>query len=238
MGVAGMIIGTLGSGWLMGRSQQQQAEAAAEQQERNAQIADRNADKLQDQADQQSQNNAINAENKRRRMSQIEGQQKASIGASGITATGSALTALTDSAYNMEAELGTDAYNGKQKVTSILDQSTDYVNQRNIYNANAANYRAAGKRAMVNSMLMSGFTLAGSLYNSKSEASQSTGSSGSAGFGDTAYDYSTGRMTYPTSVGNNYLNTAYGSVSPGLGSVFGNDYTFGTANGKKYGWNK
>ncbi|MEG2344215.1 MAG: hypothetical protein RSB52_08645 [Acidaminococcaceae bacterium] len=172
MGVAGMIVGTLASGWLYGRSKQQQAETMAAQQDKNAQIADQNADKLQQQAKQQSQNDAMNAENKRRRLQLMEGQQLSRIGASGITATGSALTTLTDSKYAMESELGMDAYNAKQKTTNIFNQSTDFVNQKDIYKANASDYRAAGKRAMMTSMLTSAFSLAGNLYNGKSTASQ------------------------------------------------------------------
>lgn len=179
MGVAATIGATLLGGFITGRAQQQQYNAAAQQAEVNAQIADQNADKLQAQAEEQSKSNTINEENKRRRMNAMLSQQRANIGASGIAASGSAASALADSAYNMETELAIERYNSRQGVENIFQQSTDLVNQRDIYNQNARNYRKAGKRALMNSMLMSGLSLAGNLYSPKSAGKQGAASSAS-----------------------------------------------------------
>ena len=180
MGVAATIGATLLGGFITGRAQQQQYNAAAQQAEVNAQIADQNADKLQAQAEEQSKSNNINEENKRRRMNAMLSQQRANIGASGIAASGSAASALADSAYNMETELAIERYNSRQGVENIFQQSTDLVNQRDIYNQNARNYRKAGKRAFMNSMLMSGLSLAGNLYSHKSAGKQGASSSASS----------------------------------------------------------
>lgn len=180
MGVAAIIGATLLGGFITGRAQQQQYNAAAQQAEVNAQIADQNADKLQAQAEEQSKSNTINEENKRRRMNAMLSQQRANIGASGIAASGSAASALADSAYNMETELAIERYNSRQGVENIFQQSTDLVNQRDIYNQNARNYRKAGKRAFMNSMLMSGLSLAGNLYSPKSAGKQGASSSASS----------------------------------------------------------
>lgn len=179
MGVAATIGATLLGGFISGRAKQQQYNAAAQQAEVNAQIANQNADKLQAQAEEQSKSNTINEENKRRRMNAMLSQQRANIGASGITASGSAANALADSAYNMETELAIERYNSRQGVENIFQQSTDLVNQRDIYNQNARNYRKAGKRALMNNMLMSGLFLAGSLYSPKSAGKQGASSSSS-----------------------------------------------------------
>ena len=173
MGIAATIGATLLGGFISGRAQQQQYNAAAQQAEVNAQIANQNADKLQAQAEEQSKSNTINEENKRRRMNAMLSQQRANIGASGITASGSAANALADSVYNMETELAIERYNSRQGVENIFQQSTDLVNQR------ARNYRKAGKRALMNNMLMSGLSLAGSLYSPKSAGKQGASSSSS-----------------------------------------------------------
>nr|DAO31664.1 MAG TPA: hypothetical protein [Caudoviricetes sp.] len=212
MGVAATIGATLLGGFITGRAQQQQYNAAAQQAEVNAQIADQNADKLQAQAEEQSKSNTINEENKRRRMNAMLSQQRANIGASGIAASGSAASALADSAYNMETELAIERYNSRQGVENIFQQSTDLVNQRDIYNQNARNYRKAGKRAFMNSMLMSGLSLAGNLYSPKSAGKQGAASygKGSSGYGWGnsgnisslgGYDSSKWKTVYGTSTG-------------------------------------
>lgn len=175
MGVAATIGATLLGGWLTGRAAQQQYNAAAKQAETNAQIAYNNAEKLQGQGEEQSKNNVINEENKRRRLAQLRGQQRAAVGAAGITMSGSALNAMSDSAYNEEMELAIERYNGRQKVDNYFQASTDNVNQGDVYKQNASDYRKAGKRAMMNSMLMSGLSLAGNLYSPKSSGAQSAG---------------------------------------------------------------
>lgn len=186
MGVAAVIGATLAGGYLSGRAQQQQANAQAAQYEANARIAYDNAEKLQNQAEQQAQNNAINEENKRRRIRQLQGSNIANVGASGVMASGSVAGALADSAYNSEMDLAIERYNNRRNVDQYFQASTDSVNQGDVYKSNADQYRKAGKRAMMNSMLQSGLSLAGSLYSPKSSAKQADnnvfGSMNSGGF--------------------------------------------------------
>lgn len=168
MGVAAMVGATLLGGWLQGRAAQRQANAQAAQAQANADIAYRNAENLQKQAEQQAQNNALNEETKRRKILLQQGQQRANIGAAGITASGSALAAMADSQFNQEQELAFERYNARQQVDNIFQQSTDNVNQGDIYASSARAYRKAGKRAMMNSMLQAGLSVAANLYTAKS----------------------------------------------------------------------
>ena len=134
MGVGVMIGATLLGGYLQGRAARQQANAQAAQAQANADIAYNNAQKLQEQAEKQAQNNEINEENKRRRLLQ----------------------------------LAFERYNARQQVDNIFQQSTDNVNQGDIYASSARAYRKAGKRAMMNSMLQAGLSVAANLYTAKS----------------------------------------------------------------------
>lgn len=172
MGVGVMIGATLLGGFLQGRAARQQAQAQAKQAEANAQLAYQNAEKTQEQAELQAKNNAINEENKRRRILVQQGQQRANIGAAGIQASGSAAAALADNAFNAEQDLAIERYNGRQRVDALVNQSTDLVNQGDVYKANARKYRKAGKRAMMNAMLQSGLSLAGNLYAGNSLGKQ------------------------------------------------------------------
>lgn len=221
MGVTAMIGATLLGGWLQGRAAQRQANAQAAQAQANADMAYNNAQKLQEQAQQQAQNNEINEENKRRHMLQLQGQQRANIGAAGITASGSALAAMADSQFNQEQELAIDRYNARQQVDNIFQQSTDNVNQGDIYFANARAYRKAGKRAMMSSMLQAGLSVAANLYAAKSlGAAKSSGAAKAAGLKD-------------------YEVSGY-SVVPGItpASTAGGVTSYGTSYGKAAGWEK
>lgn len=206
-----MIGATLLGGYLQGRAARQQANAQAAQAQANADIAYNNAQRLQEQAETQAQNNAINEENKRRRLLQQQGQQRANIGAAGITASGSALAAMADSQFNMEQDLAIERYNGRQKVDNIFQQSTDSVNQGDIYAANARAYRKAGKRAMMNNMLQAGLSVAANLYSAKSIGALKAGASG-------LKDYSIGGFTkmsgLPASTGGGITSygTSYGNA--------------------------
>jgi len=177
MGVAGLIIGTLGTAYLQGRAAREQAEAQAAQAEANARLqareaenAARNADQANKKAEEMARVNAQNVENRRRQMLQREGEQRAKIAASNVTATGSALNALADTRWDIDQDTAMQLYNGQQDVYQMFGQATDYANQSNKYkyNAaveqnNAANYRAAGKRAQMNAWLGGAFSLASSL---------------------------------------------------------------------------
>lgn len=211
MGVGVMIGATLLGGYLQGRAARQQANAQATQAQANADIAYNNAQRLQEQAETQAQNNAINEENKRRRLLQQQGQQRANIGAAGITASGSALAAMADSQFNMEQDLAIERYNGRQKVDNIFQQSTDNVNQGVIYAANAKAYRKAGKRAMMNSMLQAGLSVAANLYSAKSIGALKTGSSGLKDYGLTGFTKMSG-LPASTGGGITSYGTSYGNA--------------------------
>lgn len=183
MGVGVMIGATLLGGYLQGRAARQQANAQAAQAQANADIAYNNAQKLQEQAEKQAQNNEINEENKRRRLLQLQGQQRANIGAAGITASGSALAAMADSQFNQEQELAFERYNARQQVDNIFQQSTDNLNQGDAYASSARAYRKAGKRAMINSMLQAGLSVASNLYSAKSMGALKSSAGKSAGVG-------------------------------------------------------
>lgn len=186
MGVGLMVGAVLLGGYMQGRAQQQQYKAQAAQAEANANIAYNNAEKLKEQAESQARANEMNEENKRRKLLVQQGQQRANVGAAGIQATGSAAAALADNAFNAEQELAIDRYNARQQVDTIYNQSTDYVNQGDIYTKNAQQYRKAGKRAMMNSMLQSTMSLATTLYSANSvgklnSSTQATETSASLG---------------------------------------------------------
>ena len=190
MGVGVAIGATLLGGYLQGRAQKQAYEAQARQAEQNAQIAYQNAEKLQKQGEQQAQNNAVNEENKRRRLLQRRGQNIANVGASGITMSGSALDFMADSAYNEEMELAIDRWNGRQQVDNYFQSSTDNLNQGDVYKRNARDYRRAGSKAMMNSMLQSGLSLAANLYSPKSVGAQKQAGGGT--WGSANYNYNGG----------------------------------------------
>lgn len=190
MGVGLAIGATLLGGWMQGRAQQQAAEAQARQAEANAQIAYNNSQKQQEQAEVQAQNNAMNEENKRRKIRAQQAAQRANIGAAGISATGSAMDVLADSYYNQEMDLAIDRYNGRQKVDNMLQASTDSLNQGDVYSKNAKDYRKAGKRAMMNSMLQAGLTVATGLYSPGSTgASKAAATSSGPTWGSQYYNH-------------------------------------------------
>ena len=183
MGVGLMVGATLLGGLMQARAQRQQANAQARQAEVNAQIAYQNSEKMQAQAEETAKNNAINQEQKRRQLVKRLGSQQAAVGASGLTMSGSALDLMAESKYEMERELAVDRYNDRQKVDNIFQNSTDYLNQGDIYKQNAKDYRKAGKRAAMNTMLQTAFTLAAGLYSPSSSAAVKSKDAITAGTG-------------------------------------------------------
>lgn len=196
MGVGVAIGATLLGGYMQGRAQRQAYEAQARQADQQAQIAYNNAAVLQEQGEQQAQNNAVNEENKRRRILQQRGKNIANVGASGVAMSGSSLDFMADSQYNSEMELAIDRWNGRQQVDQYFQNSTDNLNQGDVYKRNASQYRKAGKRAMINSMLQSGLSLAGNLYSPKSVGAQKeAASSGGSTWGSANYNYNGGNSS-------------------------------------------
>lgn len=226
------IITAVAGGLWQGYTANQQAKAQARQAEQNAQIADQNAQKLQEQAEQQAENNRINEENKHRQMVGKLARQRVNIAAGGLTATGSALNALSDSQVEMEKELAIDRYNSRQQVDNILQRSTDQVNQANQYKRAAEDYRKAGKWAWINAGLNTAFSLAGTLYGAKSAAVQNAGGTAST---PTAMPYTQKATNYVSqgqgltwNSGFNYnplygAGTSQGYVSDAYKTAFGKD---------------
>ncbi|MBQ8920517.1 MAG: hypothetical protein IJ056_10515 [Acidaminococcaceae bacterium] len=173
--IAASIITAVAGGLWQGYTANQQAKAQASQAEANARVAEQNAQKLDEQAQQQAENNRINEENKRRQLAGRIARQQVGIAASGLSATGSALNALSDSQYEMEKELAIDRYNARQQVDNIFQASTDQTNQANMYHQQARDYKKAGKWAWINAGLQTAFSLSSTLYGAKSAAVRSVG---------------------------------------------------------------
>lgn len=177
MGMAGLIIGTIGAAFLQGRAAREQAEAQARQYEAQAKMqqaeaenAAQNAQRANKEAQEQARVATENTEMRRRQLLQKEGEQRAKISASNITATGSALNALADTRWDIDRDTATQLYNGMQGAYATFGKATDYSNESNKYDyyarqnqANAEGARAAGKRAEMNAWLGGAFSLASNL---------------------------------------------------------------------------
>lgn len=191
MGMAGLIIGTIGAAFLQGRAAREQAEAQARQyeaqasqyeaqakmQQAEAEAQAKNAERANKQAQEEARVATENTEMRRRQMLLREGQQKAKISASNITATGSALNALADTRWDIDRDTATQLYNGMQGAYATFGKATDYSNESNKYDfyarqnqanaggarASAESARAAGKRAEMNAWLGGAFSLASNL---------------------------------------------------------------------------
>ena len=163
--------------------------AQAKQMQANANIAYQNAEKMDAQAHEQAQNNALNQEVKRRQMVQKQKEMENQVGASGLMMSGSNLSVLSDSHYNMMFDLGIDSYNGRQKVDNIFQQSTDQVNQGDIYSAQANQFKKAAKMSLIKNAIQTGASLAlmgaSSGAGSAGKAGKAAGSAGKAGSSST-----------------------------------------------------
>lgn len=213
MGMAGLIIGTIGAAFLQGRAAREQAEAQARQYEAQAKMqqaeaenAAQNAQRANKEAQEQARVATENTEMRRRQMLLREGQQKAKIGASNITATGSALNALADTRWDIDRDTATQLYNGMQGAYATFGKATDYSNESNKYDyyarqnqANAEGARAAGKRAEMNAWLGGAFNLASNLSgfgggggNSGTDAASGSGWENGGNATWTNWNYKTG----------------------------------------------
>lgn len=167
MGLVGTVIGGLGMAFLYGRAQRAQYEAQAREAEQNAKIQQMNADIMaknsedaRKQAEETARTNALNAELEARNRRNRIGTQKANIGKSGLSLAGSALNAVNDTEEDIALQTAKDLFNGRQNVDKLFGQSTNFTNQksqyeyqRDVYRKNASDYRKAGRRAFMTSML-------------------------------------------------------------------------------------
>lgn len=207
MGVVATAIGTLAMSFMQGKAQQNQAYAQAQQAAENAKlaaanerIAQQNAEAEGKRAEENARVEAENAERQRRKAAEYKAAQRARIGASGITATGSAANALSDTQTEIDEETRMALWGGKQRTNEIYNRQNDYTNaanqyryQSDVYNANAKAYKKAGKTAFMSSMLMgglgAGMTLASGLYGAGSAAKAASDSGSWLGVGKKMYGF-------------------------------------------------
>jgi len=220
MGVVGSIISGLGMAFLNGKAQQAQYEAQARAAEQNAQIQQMNANIMaknsedaRKQAEETARTNALNAELERRNRLSRVGAQKASIGKSGLSLAGSALNAVNDTEEDIAIQTAKDLFNGRQNVDKLFGQATNFTNQqaqyeytRDVYKKNASDYREAGNRAFMTSMLtgaiQTGIGIWGMGGSATSTASKVSGSTWNASNGTWALD--SAHMTLGKPVVNNW----------------------------------
>lgn len=161
MGATAIAIGlTAATGIWKAKTEYDANKAQARQMQANANLAYQNAEKMDAQAHEQAQNNALNQEVKRRQMVQKQKEMENQVGASGLMMSGSNLNVLSDSHYNMMFDLGIDSYNGRQKVDNMFQQSTDYTNQGNIYAQQANQFKKAAKMSLIKNALETGASIA------------------------------------------------------------------------------
>lgn len=161
MGATAIAIGVAAaSGIWKAKTEYDQNKAAARQAQANADIAYQNAQIKDDQAHEQGKNNALNQEVKHRQMAAQLSQQQNQVGASGLTMSGSNMRVLEDNQYNMAFDMGIDAYNGRQKIDDLFQQSTNYLNQGDIYKDQAKQYKKAARMSLIKNALETGASIA------------------------------------------------------------------------------
>lgn len=206
MGATAVMMGLqVVNGVVQANNARKQYNAQAEAYEANAQQAYENAKRQRQAGFENAQNSAMNRELKRQGLMRTLGSQRASVGAGGLTMSGSALQALAQSKYAMDEELGMDAYNDRQRTDSYMNESANLYGQGDVYKANAKSLRKAGKRAFINGLLSTGFTLAGNLYGGNSAAAVGSALAGgglTASVGGNSADYSA--LTGSGGIGNYY----------------------------------
>lgn len=163
MGVAAAVGLTAAMGIWKAKTEYDQNKAAAAQANANAEIAYLNADKKDEQAHEQAQNNALNLELKRRQLMAKENENENNVNASGLTMSGSNAQVLADNHYNMMFDMGLDAYNGRQKVDNIFEQATEFMNQGDQYKAQAKQYKKAARNSIIKNAIETGASI-GMIY--------------------------------------------------------------------------
>lgn len=154
MGAAAIGIGlAAATGIWKAKTEYDANKAQAAQMQEQANIAYQNAQVKDTQAHEQAQNNALNQEVKRRQMAAEIEKQKNQLTSSGLTMSGSNISVLADSQYNMAFDLGIDSYNGRQKVDNLFQQSTDFTNQGDIYKKQAKQFKKAAKMSLIKNAL-------------------------------------------------------------------------------------
>ena len=227
MGVAATVALTAAMGIWKAKSEYDQNKAAARQAEANAEIQYLNADKKESQAYEQAQNNALNQEVKRRQLAAKQAQDENSVNASGLTMSGSNVNVLADSQYNMMFDQAIDAYNGRQKVENIFQQSTDFVNQGDQYKEQARQYKKAARNSLIKNAISTGASIAmiyaGGGLSKAGDAAKETGGAAQT-WGSQYY--------MPASVQQNVLNSEMSNLT--TGTSFGSSYANSIGKNLKY----
>lgn len=161
MGATALAIGlTAATGIWKAKTEYDANKAQARQAQAQADLAYQNAQVKDTQAHEQAQNNAINQEVKRQQLRAKEKAMENQVGASGLMMSGSNMSALADSHYNMMFDLGIESYNGRKQVDSLFQESTNYVNQGDIYAQQAKQFKKAAKMSLIKNAIETGASIA------------------------------------------------------------------------------
>jgi len=178
MGMAGLIIGTIGAAFLQGRAAREQAEAQARQYEAQAKMqqaeaenAAKNAERANKQAEEQARIATENTDRFRTQAKRKVNEQIASAARAGLVGgVGSPAAAIADTMAAVNYDTRAMLNNEMQASYKTSGMATDYANESNKYDyyarqnqANAEGARAAGKRAEMNAWLGGAFSLASNL---------------------------------------------------------------------------
>lgn len=170
MGVAAAVGLTLAAGIWKAKSEYDANMAAARQAEGNARINDLNADKEQSRAYEIAKENALNDQIRRRQAAAKDASDINSVGASGLSLSGSNAFVAADNHYNRMLDISIESYNQGKNVDNAFENSTNFVNQRDQYKRQAAQYRSAASNSIIKNVFETGASI-GMLYmgNKKKE---------------------------------------------------------------------
>jgi len=171
MGVAAAVGLTLAAGIWKAKTEYDANKAAARQAEANARIADLNADKEQNRAYEIAKENNFNEEVRRRQAAARDAADINSVGASGLSLSGSNALVAADNHYNRMLDISIESYNQNKNVQNAFESSTNFVNQRDQYNRQAEQYKKAAKNSLIKNAIETGVSI-GMMY---------VGGAGSAG---------------------------------------------------------
>ena len=196
MGMAGLIIGTIGAAFLQGRAAREQAEAQARQYEAQAKMqqaeaenAAKNAERANKQAEEQARIATEKTDRFRTQAKRKVNEQIASAARAGLVGgVGSPAAAIADTMAAVNYDTRAMLNNEMQASYKTSGMATDFSNESNKYDyyarqnqANAEGARAAGQRAEMNAWLGGAFSLASNLsgFGGGGGDSGTTGASGS-----------------------------------------------------------
>ena len=185
MGVAAAVGLTLATGIWKAKTEYDQNKAAARQASENAEIAYLNAEKEDQRGHQIAQENAMNDQLRRRQAAAKNAADINSVGASGISLSGSNMSVLADNNYNRMLDISIESYNAGKNVDSAFESSTNFVNQGDQLKKQAEQYKKAAKNSIIKNAIETGASLAlmgaGSGAGKATKATKAGGIYGDAG---------------------------------------------------------